>query len=65
MIVCMCRGISDRKLRAGIERGKFTSVREIARDCGAGSDCGACVNSLKNLVKNPSNSIGDYKQADR
>ena len=49
MIVCLCRGLSDTELKATIRRGA-TSVSELASACGAGGDCGSCVNNQRELV---------------
>ena len=49
MVVCLCKGISDRKIRALVQDGA-TSVRDIIRTCQAGSDCGSCLCQLKELV---------------
>ena len=50
MIVCLCRGVSDRTIYAAIARGAFT-VDDIAEACGAGTDCGACCAMLDELVQ--------------
>ena len=42
MIVCLCKGVSDRDVRAAIDSGSQT-VRDVGRRCRAGTDCGACV----------------------
>ena len=49
MIACLCRGISDKAVRAVIAGGA-RSVSEIRRACGAGGDCGACRSMLAALV---------------
>ena len=41
MILCLCRGVSDRAVEAMIADGA-SSVAQIERACGAGGDCGAC-----------------------
>jgi bacterioferritin-associated ferredoxin len=42
MIVCMCRGVSDRDLTEAIRRGART-LDDLSRRCnGAGTDCGGC-----------------------
>ena len=50
MYVCLCRGVSDRKVRKAISRGA-TTVEEIARTCGAGSGCGGCRPELQALLR--------------
>ena len=41
MIVCLCRVVSDQKIRECAHAGART-VKAIERACGAGSDCGTC-----------------------
>jgi bacterioferritin-associated ferredoxin len=43
MILCMCRGISDRDVVEAVRCGART-LEEVARSCdGAGGDCGSCL----------------------
>jgi bacterioferritin-associated ferredoxin len=49
MYVCLCRGVSDRKVRKAINRGA-TTVEEISRTCGAGSGCGGCRPELQAML---------------
>lgn len=49
MIVCLCRSVSDRRIKEIIDQGArtFSSVRNA---CEAGSGCGACVSFVKQLL---------------
>jgi bacterioferritin-associated ferredoxin len=49
MLVCHCKGLTDRDVRGAIESGACTR-REIARQCGAGSVCGGCRPLLDELL---------------
>lgn len=49
MIVCSCRAVSDRTVRAAIASGAET-VDEVAARCGAGEQCGSCWPSLARLL---------------
>lgn len=53
MIVCSCRAVSDRTVRAAIASGAET-VDEVANRCGAGGQCGACWPSLARLLDDQS-----------
>jgi len=47
MIVCVCRGISDRDVAEEVRRGA-RSLDELSRRCdGAGRDCGSCIPNLE------------------
>lgn len=49
MIVCLCRGLSERELRRMVAAGA-QSTEAISAACGAGADCGACLSMLDRLV---------------
>ena len=48
MIVCLCRGVSDRTVRNAIDDGA-RSVRDLQR-CGIGDQCGSCHNALRKML---------------
>ena len=46
MIVCVCRGVSDRDVVEAV-RGGARTVEDVGRRCGgAGTDCGSCVRHI-------------------
>jgi bacterioferritin-associated ferredoxin len=45
MIICVCRGRSDRDVDAAIACGART-LRDLAERCDAGTDCGGCRQDL-------------------
>ena len=49
MYVCICHGVTDASLKSEINRGS-DSLRKIMHACGAGSDCGACVKTIKKTL---------------
>lgn len=49
MLVCLCKGVSDTKIRWLVQNGS-TTLREIMATCQAGSDCGSCVGQVKELI---------------
>ncbi len=50
MIVCLCKGVSDRDVHAAIDQGSRT-VRDVGRCCRAGTDCGACVSAVRDMLQ--------------
>ena len=48
VIVCICRGKSDREVRKAIDNGS-ASLRDLQR-CGIGDQCGSCHNSLRTML---------------
>ena len=49
MIVCQCRGISDRDVRDAVRRGAV-DLADLAAECGAGADCRGCHATLEDLL---------------
>lgn len=49
MLVCLCRGVCDGKVRAVIHAGA-KSCTEVGAACGAGTDCGACRPMIRKMV---------------
>ncbi len=56
MIVCNCRGASDRDVRAAIQRGA-ACLSELER-CGIGGDCGGCEEALLAMIAGASQCDG-------
>jgi bacterioferritin-associated ferredoxin len=42
MIVCVCKAVSDRQIRAAV-KGGATHVRDLSRQLGLGTCCGKCL----------------------
>jgi bacterioferritin-associated ferredoxin len=49
MLICICKGLSERAIHGTI-RGGATTVEEIGRACGAGTDCGTCQDALEDAI---------------
>ncbi|WP_055586458.1 (2Fe-2S)-binding protein [Peterkaempfera griseoplana] len=49
MYVCSCHAVTEQRVREEIQDGASTP-REIARGCGAGTDCGSCVRRIQALL---------------
>jgi bacterioferritin-associated ferredoxin len=50
MLVCHCRGVSDRQIKRAVRNGAC-SVRQVARETGAGMRCGGCRNNVAQVVE--------------
>ena len=46
MIVCVCKAVSDRQIRAAVNDGA-NHLRDLTRDLGVGTCCGKCVPEAK------------------
>ncbi len=49
MVVCLCQGVSDKKVRSSIEAGARTR-QQVTDACGAGDGCGTCHRTIKSLI---------------
>ena len=49
VIICSCRAVNDRTIRAAIEDGART-LDEIAERCRAGSRCGGCRPAVQEVL---------------
>jgi bacterioferritin-associated ferredoxin len=52
MILCLCKGVSDRKVKEMAQSGQ--TLKQIVQSCEASTCCGACANDLRDLVKKES-----------
>lgn len=50
MLVCHCKGLSDREIERAIRAGAATPC-DVARSCGAGSVCGGCRPTIDELIE--------------
>ena len=46
MVLCVCKVVTEGEVAALVRAGA-RSVDEIASRCGAGTDCGACVEAIE------------------
>lgn len=49
MILCVCKGVSDKKVRAAVDDGCET-VKQVGSACAAGTDCGICARAIHDLL---------------
>lgn len=54
MIVCHCKGKTNRDIEAAAASGARTT-RDVAIACEAGSDCGGCVHAISALLRSQRN----------
>ena len=50
VIVCHCFGVSDRRIHAEAGLGA-QDADEVARRCGAGTDCGGCFPLIEDILE--------------
>ena len=49
MLVCHCRGVTDRMIRDAVQSGAET-VEAVSAACGAAGGCGGCAELVHDLV---------------
>jgi bacterioferritin-associated ferredoxin len=49
MIVCICRVVTESRVRAAVAAGAKTAD-EVESACGAGGDCGACREEIEGII---------------
>jgi bacterioferritin-associated ferredoxin len=49
MIVCICKAVSDRQIRAAVKDGA-DSLRDLTRELGVGTCCGKCLPEAKSAL---------------
>jgi len=49
MIVCLCKGITDRAVRQAARAGA-TSVSEVGAACAAATECGGCQSVIDEIL---------------
>ncbi len=50
MIVCVCKSVSDRKIRASIADGVATTFDELQFELGVAMCCGKCEESVRDVM---------------
>lgn len=55
MLVCICKGVSDRRISEEIRRGACT-LRQIQEGCQAGTDCKSCVRQIRQMIASQAHS---------
>ena len=50
MYICLCKAVSEQKIRKLIERGAAT-LKEIQQESQAGTNCGTCVCYIQDIIR--------------
>ncbi|MGL4827794.1 MAG: (2Fe-2S)-binding protein [Vibrio sp.] len=61
MYVCLCHGISDKKIRRLVTERGITDIKGIKRCTALGSQCGKCVRQAKEIIEE--SRINQFKMA--
>ncbi|MAE74008.1 MAG: (2Fe-2S)-binding protein [Bdellovibrionaceae bacterium] len=58
MFVCVCKAITEDQLQETLKKG-HKSLEEVSGSCGAGSDCGSCLQRLQAYLDQADAIVGD------
>lgn len=50
MLVCHCKRVNDRTIRAAVESGAKCRG-QVAKACGAGTGCGGCIPEVERIIE--------------
>lgn len=50
MYVCLCRGVTNETVAGVVAEGAAT-CKQVADECGAGSECGRCRRTIRSIIK--------------
>ena len=57
MYVCICRAVTEKQVQSTLEKGA-TTIAEVTRACGAGSDCGGCLGAIEEMIEEREEDVG-------
>ncbi|MEF1229157.1 bacterioferritin-associated ferredoxin [Vibrio fortis] len=61
MYVCLCHGVSDKKIRKLVVEEGITDIKGVKKCTALGSQCGKCVRSAKEIINESAATL--FKQA--
>jgi bacterioferritin-associated ferredoxin len=56
MLVCHCKGVSDRAVRRTVRAGANTAS-QVGEECGAGTCCGGCIQTINEIIHTESSAV--------
>jgi len=59
MYICICKGITEDKIRAAIKHSHSPNAKDVLKKLGVGSDCGTC------LLHSIDQIISDVKKSEK
>lgn len=50
MYICVCKAVTDSRIRHAVEHGAALTLRDLTRELGVGTGCGKCVPAARELL---------------
>lgn len=51
MFICVCKAVRKKDLDQQLDQIPGAGLEDIQRGCGAGSDCGSCIDRIEQLIR--------------
>lgn len=51
MFICVCKAVRKKDLDQQLDQIPGACIEDIQRGCGAGSDCGSCIERIEQLIR--------------
>lgn len=64
MLVCICKAVSDRRIREEVRRGA-KSLTQIRQACNAGTDCGSCTRQIRQIISSCAGPVHEHQAPSR
>jgi len=61
MYICLCHGVTDKKIEQTIDEGA-TTMRELSKELNVGSQCGKCCGCAKKILNKKLIQIADITE---
>lgn len=50
MFVCICKAVSDSRIRSAVAEGRVVSLRDLSRELSVGTCCGKCLPQAREVL---------------
>lgn len=59
MFICVCKAVSDKRIRSAVAEGRVVHLRDLTRELSVGTCCGKCVPEARELLDQTLLSLGN------
>ena len=62
MYVCLCNGVSDKKIRQVVRQFQPQSFQQLRKFVPVGSQCGKCVRAAREVMEDELTTMPEFKE---
>ena len=62
MYVCLCNGISDKKIRQVVRQFQPQSFQQLRKFVPVGNQCGKCVRAVREVMEDELTTMPEFKE---